>query len=80
MWAWLLGEYVRAAIYALEKDEAQAAIAEILEGIEGHLSVAGLGGVSEIFDGDPPYRPRGCPWQAWSVSALLCMLDRVEEH
>ena len=27
--------------------------------------------VSEIFDGDYPYIPRGCVAQAWSVSELL---------
>jgi glycogen debranching enzyme len=36
-----------------------------------HLEVAGLGHVSEIADGDAPHTPRGCPWQAWSVSELL---------
>jgi glycogen debranching enzyme len=32
---------------------------------------AGLGTVSEIFDGDPPHSPRGCPAQAWSVASVL---------
>ena len=31
----------------------------------------GIGTVSEIFDGDPPYRPRGCIAQAWSVAEVL---------
>jgi glycogen debranching enzyme len=38
---------------------------------EPHLTEAGLGQVSEIFDGDPPYAPRGCIAQAWSVAELL---------
>jgi len=79
VWAWLLGEYIKAAIYALEEDEAQSCVTRVLEGIQGHLAAAGLGGVSEIFDGDPPHRPRGCPWQAWSVAALLCILETAEE-
>jgi hypothetical protein len=41
-----------------------------------HLDDAGLGHVSEIADGDPPYTPRGCPFQAWSVGEAL-RLDRV---
>jgi glycogen debranching enzyme len=36
-----------------------------------HLYRAGLGQVSEIFDGDAPHSPRGCIAQAWSVAELL---------
>jgi predicted glycogen debranching enzyme len=37
----------------------------------GHLGDAGIGQVSEIFDGDPPHEPRGCFAQAWAVAELL---------
>jgi glycogen debranching enzyme len=37
------------------------------------LGEFGLGTIGEIFDGDPPYTPRGCIAQAWSVAeALRC--------
>jgi len=36
-----------------------------------HLTDAGLGSISEIFDGDPPHTPRGCIAQAWSVAETL---------
>jgi glycogen debranching enzyme len=42
-----------------------------LRAFEAHLEDAGLGQVSEIFDAEPPYRPRGCMAQAWSVAELL---------
>jgi glycogen debranching enzyme len=42
-------------------------LAPILE----HLGQAGIGHVSEIADADPPHRPRGCPFQAWSVGEAL---------
>jgi glycogen debranching enzyme len=32
---------------------------------------AGLGTVSEVFDGDSPHTPRGCIAQAWSVAEPL---------
>jgi glycogen debranching enzyme len=32
---------------------------------------AGLGFVSEVFDGEPPHTPRGCVAQAWSVAEPL---------
>ena len=36
-----------------------------------HLFGAGLGTISEIFDGDCPHTPRGCISQAWSVAEIL---------
>ena len=43
----------------------------LIENMEKHLSEAGVGSVSEVFDGDPPHTPRGCIAQAWSVAELL---------
>jgi len=42
-----------------------------------HLSEAGLGSLSEIFDGDPPFTPEGCFAQAWSVAEVLRVLDEI---
>ena len=42
-----------------------------LEGFDKHLSEACLGSISEIFDAEPPYHPRGCCAQAWSVAEVL---------
>ena len=36
-----------------------------------HLDAHGVGSVSEIFDGDAPFTPRGTPAQAWGVAQLL---------
>ena len=46
--------------------------------IGDHLADAGLGQVSEIFDGDPPHLPRGAPAQAWSVACVLEAWWRLE--
>jgi len=35
------------------------------------ITQAGLGTISEIFDGNPPHTPRGCIAQAWSVAEPL---------
>jgi predicted glycogen debranching enzyme len=70
VWSWLLGPYADAVVRTLGapgKARAKRAIA----GLEPHLREAGLGTVSEIFDGDAPHAPRGCPAQAWSVGELL---------
>jgi glycogen debranching enzyme len=36
-----------------------------------HLDDAGVGTISEIFDAEPPFTPRGCISQAWSVAEVL---------
>ena len=35
------------------------------------LAERGFGGISEVYDGDEPQTPGGCPWQAWSVAEIL---------
>jgi glycogen debranching enzyme len=50
-------------------------VAGILAGFRTHLTEAGVGQISEIFDADPPFRPRGCFAQAWSVAELLRVLN-----
>jgi predicted glycogen debranching enzyme len=68
VWAWWLGPW--AVAHARVHGSAVAAL-QWLEAIGDHLATAGLGSVSEIFDGDPPHSPRGCIAQAWSVAEVL---------
>ncbi len=68
VWPWWLGPYA-VALLRVTGDRARAR--GLLTPFRAHLLEAGLGTVSEIFDGDPPHRPHGCIAQAWSVAALL---------
>ncbi|MHB8423096.1 MAG: amylo-alpha-1,6-glucosidase [Leptospirales bacterium] len=68
VWGWLLGHYAMSH-FRVHGDGSQAL--SVLEGIADHLHDAGMGGISEIFDGDPPHLPKGCPLQAWSVGCTL---------
>ncbi|MDQ6785431.1 MAG: amylo-alpha-1,6-glucosidase [Acidobacteriota bacterium] len=72
VWAWLTGAFVDAyrKVYANE-DETEKRVNEILSGFKNHLYEAGVGQISEIFDADPPFNPRGCFAQAWSVAEVL---------
>ena len=70
VWSWLLGPYVSALVNVLGPLGRERA-AEVFAGIRPHLEDAGIGTVSEIFDAEPPYLPRGCIAQAWSVAELL---------
>ena len=44
-----------------------------------HLSGHGVGSISEIFDADAPFAPRGCIAQAWSVAELLHACQAIKE-
>ena len=68
VWAWWLGPFVTAHL-RVYRDPAKAA--SFLEPIANHLKSHGLGSVSEAFDGDPPFTPRGAIAQAWSVAEVL---------
>lgn len=70
VWAWLVGPFITAYV-RLGWNPNSPMIRHILQSFNKHLGEAGLGNVSEIFDGDAPHRPRGCIAQAWSVGELL---------
>jgi predicted glycogen debranching enzyme len=69
VWGWLVGPFVDAWLKAYPDDRAGAR--QALSGFEAHLSEACLGTISEVFDAEPPYTPRGCVAQAWSVAEVL---------
>jgi predicted glycogen debranching enzyme len=72
-WAWLIGPFVEAWVQTRDDPAAAKSIAwrRFVEPLLAHRHQAGYGHVSEIADGDAPHTPRGCPFQAWSVSELL---------
>ena len=55
VWAWLIGPFVDA--YRKVYPESESRVREIISGFQSHLSEAGLGQISEIFDADPPHAP-----------------------
>jgi predicted glycogen debranching enzyme len=68
VWTWLIGAYAEAV--ANVRHDPRAGL-EILRPFQDHLRAAGLGSVSEILEPEPPYEPRGCPFQAWGVAEVL---------
>lgn len=74
VWPWLLGPFVTAFLKVKSHEPRWRSFAfeNFLKPLftEG-ICRAGLGSVSEIFDGDPPYEPNGCIAQAWSVAEPL---------
>jgi predicted glycogen debranching enzyme len=72
VWPWLMGPFLTAYVNANQRSTSSRERAvEWLTPFVEHLSIAGLGQISEIADGDAPHQPRGCIAQAWSVAELL---------
>jgi predicted glycogen debranching enzyme len=69
VWAWLIGPFVDAWLRLHPGDRAGARA--FLAGFAPHLGEACLGSISEIFDAEAPWTPRGCVAQAWSVAEVL---------
>ncbi|MFN7994898.1 MAG: amylo-alpha-1,6-glucosidase [Bryobacteraceae bacterium] len=69
VWSWLIGPYIDAWLRLNPGEPARAR--QFLEGFGPHLDQACIGSISEIFDAEEPYVPRGCIAQAWSVAEVL---------
>ena len=80
VWGWLLGPFLSAYLHVHdESDDARAQVQTWLQPMIAHLDEAGLGSISEIFDGAAPHQPRGCFAQAWSVAETLRAWAQVNE-
>lgn len=73
VWPWLLGPFVDAwvSVRGRTPEVLRTARERFLAPLHAHLQQAGLGHVSELTDGESPFVPRGCPFQAWSMGELL---------
>ncbi|HXT51476.1 MAG TPA: amylo-alpha-1,6-glucosidase [Thermoanaerobaculia bacterium] len=69
VWSWLIGPYLD-CWRRVHPAEGQAARG-LLDGLVTHLDEACIGSVSEVFDAEAPFTPRGCIAQAWGVAELL---------
>jgi len=79
-WVWLIGFFIDS--YLKVKDNSPEAIAKakmMIEPLFEHIKDSGLGFISEYFDGNEPYAPRGCIAQAWSVAEVLRIKKKIEK-
>jgi glycogen debranching enzyme len=80
VWAWLMGGFLDAYLKvnrnsAAARSQARDWLAPLLT----HMADSGaIGQIAEIFDGDEPHRPVGCPAQAWSVAEVLRLASELE--
>ena len=73
VWPYLIGPFVSAYLKVNGSNgKTKKAAARFIEPLLTHLAGDGcIGNICEIFDGDPPQRPKGCFAQAWSVAELI---------
>ncbi|WP_297337229.1 amylo-alpha-1,6-glucosidase [Algoriphagus sp.] len=76
VWVWPMGHFVEAYIKLHGKSSLNF-IHKIIQGFDGVMTQYGVGTVAEIYDGDPPHRPKGAVSQAWSIAELLRMMELV---
>ncbi len=72
VWPFLVGPFVEAHLRVSGDTEAARVEAKtFLQPLVDWMSGPGLGQLPELFDGDPPHKPRGCIAQATSVAEVL---------
>jgi predicted glycogen debranching enzyme len=72
-WPWLMGAFVQAWLRTRGDDAGAKAQARerFVAPLEAQVGAAGIDHLFEIADGDAPFTPRGCPFQAWSLGELI---------
>jgi len=75
VWGWLIGPFAVAhmKVYG-DAEKARGFLRPMLD----HMKSAGVGSMSEIFDGDPPMKSRGCIAQAWTVGEVLRAFAEID--
>jgi glycogen debranching enzyme len=72
VWPWLVGPFLSAYIKVHGRSAESKQQAELwLQPFRDYLNGAGLGQIPEIVDAEPPFTPRGCIAQAWSIAEIL---------
>ena len=71
-WPWLMGAFADAHFRILGRtDEAVRTFRQSMTALRAHLREAGVGSISESFEGEPPHAPRGAFARAVSVAEIV---------
>ena len=76
VWAWLMLPLARTYIWAYphkSAEEISAHLTFLVQKIRNGFLKGHIASVAEVWDGDKPHFPKGCPAQAWSVAAIYCI-------
>ncbi|HLW20523.1 MAG TPA: amylo-alpha-1,6-glucosidase [Cyclobacteriaceae bacterium] len=78
VWPWLMGHFAEGYL-KLHGKAGVNFVEKLIQSFDGVMGQYGIGTVAEIYDGDPPHRPKGSISQAWSVGELLRMMYLVNK-
>ncbi len=79
VWPWLLGHFVEGYL-KIHGKSGKNMIEKLIKGFDDTMAQYGVGTIAEIYDGDPPHRPKGAISQAWSIAELLRIKELVNHY
>jgi len=82
VWPGLLGHFCEAYL-KVHKLSGLQKVKDLYYGFEEEMRNAGIGSISEIYDGIPPHEAKGSISQAWSVAEIFRIkniIDKFEEN
>lgn len=79
VWVWPLQFYVKSCFDIMGASFISIA-KEIINNFDDDIQIHGIGCISELYDADPPYVPRGAISAAWSTGAVLYICDLIREY
>lgn len=74
----LIGHYCEALLKVYGQTGLEQ-VKDIFTGFEETMFEAGIGNISEVYDGDPPHKPRGGISQAWNIAELLRIKHMIDQ-
>lgn len=78
-WPWLLGQYIESYI-KLHGRSSISFLERILIGMQEEVQEHGIGTLSELFDGNPPFKGRGAVSFAMNVGEIIRSLHLLEKE
>ncbi len=79
VWPWLLGHFCEGYLKIYKEREVEF-VSKLIEGFEEVICEHGISSISEIYDGNPPHKPKGAISQAWSVAEILRIMRLIEKY
>lgn len=80
VWPWLLGHFFTSHIKVRGREDSFQLADDLMNTFNEDMTTYGIASIAEIYDGDPPHRPKGAISQAWSVAEVIRILKFVQKE
>ena len=77
---WLLIFYAESILSLYNNENAVKSLKKIVNDFESDMTENGIGTLSQMYNGDPPYEGEGTISHATSIAALLWITNRIKKH